>query len=82
MSEQIWKTKGSRVYGDGQSYNCINVVTAERLCNTLNKYYTTHEIINQTSEHYEKLNKQLVQINMTLGILTEELHTLNQMVKQ
>ena len=82
MSEQPYKTQGSRVYGEGQSYNCSNIVTAEQLCQTLNKYHTTKEIITQTSTQYEKLNKQLIQINMTLGILTEELHQLNEMVKQ
>lgn len=75
---QPYKIEGSRVYGQGQSYNCLNKITAEQLCNTLNQYHTTQGIIQQ----YDKINKQLVQINMTLGILTEELHTLNQMVKQ
>lgn len=75
---QPYKIEGSRVYGQGQSYNCTNRITAEQLCNTLNQYYNTQEIIQQ----YDKINKQLIQINLTLGILTEELHTLNKMVKQ
>lgn len=75
---QPYKIEGSRVYGQGQSYNCTNRITAEQLCQTLNQYYNTQEIIQQ----YDKINKQLIQINLTLGILTEELHTLNKMVKQ
>lgn len=75
---QPYKIEGSRVYGQGQSYNCTNKITAEQLCQTLNQYYNTQEVIQQ----YDKINKQLIQINLTLGILTEELHTLNKMVKQ
>ena len=82
MSEQPYKVQGSRVYGEGQSYNCVNIVTAEQLCSTLNKYYSTKEIINQTSTQYDKLNKQLIQINMTLKVLEDEINTLSELVKQ
>jgi hypothetical protein len=82
MSEQPYKVQGSRVYGEGQSYNCTNIVTAEQLCSTLNKYYSTKEIINQTSTQYDKLNKQLIQINMTLKVLEDEINTLSELVKQ
>ena len=82
MSEQPYRVQGSRVYGEGQSYNCINIVTAEQLCSTLNKYYNTKEIINQTSTQYDKLNKQLIQINMTLKVLEDEINTLSELVKQ
>lgn len=78
MSEKPYQVQNTRVYGNGQSYNCLNKITAEQLCNTLNQYHTTQGIIQQ----YDKINKQLVQINMTLGILTEELHALTEMVKQ
>ena len=82
MSEQPYKVQGSRVYGEGQSYNCINIVTAEQLCSTLNKYYSTKELINNTSTQYDKLNKQLIQINMTLKVLEDEINTLSELVKQ
>jgi arsenate reductase-like glutaredoxin family protein len=82
MSEQPYKVQGSRVYGEGQSYNCVNIVTAEQLCSTLNKYYSTKELINNTSTQYDKLNKQLIQINMTLKVLEDEINTLSELVKQ
>ena len=71
MSEQKWRVQGSRVYGEGKSFQCTNKINAIDLCNLLN-----------TTTSYDRLNKQLIQINLTLGILTEELHTLNKMVKQ
>ena len=82
MSEQPYKVQGSRVYGEGQSYNCVNIVTAEQLCSTLNKYYSTKELINNTITQYDKLNKQLIQINMTLKVLEDEINTLSELVKQ
>jgi hypothetical protein len=82
MSNEPYRIKGTRVYGEGQSYNCVNIVTAEQLCSTLNKYYSTKEIINQTSTQYDKLNKQLIQINMTLKVLEDEINTLSELVKQ
>lgn len=77
-----YRVQGSRVYGEGQSYNCVNIVTAEQLCSTLNKYYSTKELINQTSTQYDKLSKQLIQINMTLKVLEDEINTLSELVKQ
>jgi hypothetical protein len=82
MSEQPYRVQGSRVFGEGQSYNCLNHVTAENLCQTLNKYYVTKQLINETTNQYDKLNKQLVQINMTLKILEDEITTLTELVKQ
>jgi hypothetical protein len=82
MSEQPYRVQGSRVFGEGQSYNCLNHVTAETLCQTLNKYYATKELINETTNQYDKLNKQLVQINMTLKILEDEIQGLTELVKQ
>jgi len=82
MTNEPYRIKGTRVYGEGQSYNCLNHVTAENLCQTLNKYYVTKELINETTTQYDKLNRQLVQINMTLHILEEEITTLTELVKQ
>jgi hypothetical protein len=82
MSNEPYRIKGTRVYGEGQSYNCVNIVTAEQLCSTLNKYYVTKELINETTNQYDKLNRQLVQINMTLKILEDEIQGLTELVKQ
>ena len=82
MSESTYKQKGASVHGNGKRYNLTNVASAIELCNTLNNLTDTAKTQESTSKQYDKINKQLVQINMTLRILTEELHTLNQMVKQ
>lgn len=82
MSNEPYRVQGSRVYGEGQSYNCLNRITAENLCQTLNKYYVTKQLINETTNQYDKLNKQLVQINMTLKILEDEIQGLIKELEQ
>ena len=37
-SNQKWHIQGSRVYGDGWSYNLTNRTDAVQLCTTLNNY--------------------------------------------
>jgi hypothetical protein len=64
MSEKPYQVQNTRVYGQGQSYNCLNKITAEQLCNTLNQYHTTQGIIQQ----YDKINKDYVLLlNRVIG---------------
>lgn len=71
-----WQIQGSRVYGNGQSYNCTNKVTAEQLQATLNHYETILELNNNLDTQFHKITKELIQVNLTLGILNEEIKTL------
>lgn len=71
-----WKIQGSRVYGNGQSYNCTNKITAEQLHNTLTTYEKTVELNKNIEEQFDKITKQIIQVNMTLQILNEEVKTL------
>ena len=79
MSE--YNREGSRVYGNGQSYNCTNNVTATELCNTLNKLSDTIELYNNTTAQLEKISKQCVQIQMSVKILETEVNKLSEMVR-
>ena len=71
-----WKIQGSRVYGNGQSYNCTNKITAEQLHNTLTTYEKTVQLNKNIEEQFDKITKQIIQVNMTLQILNEEVKTL------
>ena len=77
-----WKIQGSRVYGNGQSYNCHNRVTAIQLQNTLNNYEKNYQTSMQTTEQYDKITKQLIQIEMSMKILEHEIQTLQQLVAE
>lgn len=75
-SESTYRVQGSRVYGNGQSYNVTNRVTAEQLANTLNQYEKTVRLNNNIDQQYDRIQKQLIQVNMTLNILNTEIKTL------
>lgn len=86
MSEK-WNLQGSRVYGDGKSYNCTNIVTAKDLQGTLNQYEKTiqhyNEIQAQNLEIEAKLDriqKTIIQLQLTCGIMNEELKKLQGMI--
>ena len=71
-----WKIQGSRVYGNGQSYNCTNRVTAEQLHNTLTTYEKTTELNKNIEQQFDKLTRQVIQVQMTLKILDDEINNL------
>jgi len=73
-----WHIQGSRVYskGEGKSYNCTNKITANDLYNTLTTYETTHTLNKNIEQQYDRITKQIIQIQLSLGILTEEIQKL------
>lgn len=77
-----YTVKKKNIYYTVGRYRLDNKQDAEHLCQTLNDLTTATHSTKDTDKKLDKINKQLIQINLTLGILTEELHTLNKMVKQ
>lgn len=67
MNESTYKVQGSRVYGNGWSYNLTNTKDAERLCNTLNTLTTTLTLNKNTEKQYDKLTKQIIALQMDLS---------------
>ena len=78
---ETYKCQGSRVYGDGASYNCTNNVTATELCNKLNNLTETITLYNNTTQQLEKISKQCIQIQMSVKILETEVNKLSEMVQ-
>ena len=79
MSE--WKQQGSRVYGEGMSFNCTNIATAKDLYNTLNNYEKTIENIQSTSEQLYEIQKQLTHIQMKLTNLTKDITKIKEVLQ-
>ena len=78
MSEDLYKCQGSRVYGNGESFNVTNNVTAKTLCNLLNTYDKT----SNTTVQLDKIEKQMVEVKMTLKILEDDINKLYRLVKE
>lgn len=86
MSEK-WNITGSRVHGQGQSYNCTNKITATQLQSTLNTYENTIQQYETQIQQYneieaklDKIQKTIIQLQLTAGIMTEELQKLHKEV--
>lgn len=79
MSE--WKITDNRVHGNGQSYNCQNRITAEQLQKTLTDYENIKTEHHETEQKLDKITKILIQLQLTNGILTEELQTLKEVIQ-
>ena len=71
-----YKVKVSRVYGNGYSYNLTNQHDAERLCQTLNELENAVQLHKNIEEQFDKITKQIIQVNMTLQILNDEVKRL------
>ena len=83
MSDRVnqpkWNIQGSRVYGNGFSYNLTSRIDAERLVTTLNKYETEITNLskqNTTSRNIEAIDKQLKQVLMDMEILKHDIDVL------
>jgi hypothetical protein len=79
-----WKIQGSRVYGNGQSYNCTNKVTAQQLHNTLTNYQTRiteqdSEI--QTTTNLHKIRQQLIALQMDITQIQNDLDKIKELIQ-
>ena len=76
MSE--YKIQGSRVYGNGHSYNCTNKVTALELCNLLNTYEKTATEYKEIDSKLDKVQRTIISLQMSVSIISDELQKLHE----
>lgn len=81
MNQPKWNIKNTRVYGDGKSFNCTNKITAETLYCTLTDYEKQINYTETTTTQFDRITKQLIQINLTLNILKHEVDKLGEMIQ-
>ena len=76
-----WHIKGSRVYGQNYSYNLNNKVDATKLYETLNHYEEISRLNKNIEQQYDKITKQIIQLKLSIGTLTEEINTLQEEIQ-
>ena len=81
MSEIITRNRQYLVKSDYGSYLINNKKTAEQLQQTLTDYENIKQEQNITEQKLDKITKILIQLQLTNGILTEELQTLKEVIK-
>ena len=77
-----WLRQGARVYsnGAGKSFNCVNIATAKDLHTILTNYEKTYQLNRNIEEQYDRITKQIIQLKLTIGTLTEEINTLQEAI--
>ena len=78
-----WLRNGARVYsnGAGKSFNCVNIATAKDLHTILTNYENNHILNTNIQNQYDKITKQIIQLKLTIGTLTEEINTLHETIQ-
>jgi len=77
-----YRIQGSRVYGNGQSFNCTNKVTAQDLCNTLNQYQKCTTEYEAIEKKLDRIQKTIISLQMSTSIMSNELQKLHEEVIQ
>ena len=59
-----------------RSYNMTSKIDAENLYNTLTTYHKTQTLNQNIEKQYDNIIKQIIQLKLSISILTEEVQTL------
>ena len=81
MSEIIQKNRQFLVKSTYGTYPINNRKTAEQLQKTLTDYENIKNEHHETEQKLDKITKILIQLQLTNGILTEELQTLKEVIQ-
>jgi hypothetical protein len=63
-----------------RSYNMTSKIDAENLYNTLTTYHQTTTLNQNIETQYDNITKQIIQLKMSISILTEEVQTLEESI--
>ena len=81
MSESKWKINGSRVYGNGKSFNCTNKVTAEQLYCTLTEYEKTLQLTKNTEQKLDNITRSIITLQMDLSNIQDTVNRIKEALK-
>ena len=76
-----WKIQGSRVYGNGRSFNCTNKITAEQLYCTLTEYEKAITLYENTETKLDNITKGIIAIQMDLSNVQDTVNTLKKEIQ-
>ena len=64
------------------SYNLTNKHDAKILCQTLNQSYTILDTYRNIETQYDNITKQIIQLKLTVNILTDEINHLQEVIQE
>ena len=74
----MYEIDGTRVYGNGKSFNCLNKVTAIELQGLLNDYERTSVQFRDIDGKLDKVQKSVISLQMSVSIISDELQKLHE----
>lgn len=80
-SESTYKISGSRVYGEGKSYNLTNRVTAIQLYEQLNTLTNIKNTSTNIDTKLDQITKQIIQMKLSINTLQAEIEHLQELMK-
>ena len=72
-----YEVKKRNIYYCVGRYRLDNKQDAEHLCQTLNKLTEATQTTNETDKKLDKIQKKVIQLQLTAGIMVEELDQLH-----
>ena len=81
MSKIIERNKMYLVQSQQGTYSFNNRKTAEKLNKQLNTYEKQHKLNNNIEQQHDKITRQIIQLKLTIGTLTEEIQTLEEQIQ-
>lgn len=79
-----WQKQNSRVYGQGQSYNLTNKITATELHQTLTQYENTIQNLQKQIQHekqHQKLQQHIIALQMDLKVVQNDLDKIKEILQ-
>ena len=81
MSEIKQQGKYYIVQSQQGTYSFNNKKTAEQLNKQLNQYEKQPKLNNNIEQQHDKITRQIIQLKLTIGTLTEEIQTLEEQIQ-
>lgn len=82
MSTLIKRNKTYIIKSQFGTYKFNNLKTAQQLHNTLNTYEKTVQLHKNIDEQFDRIQKQLIQTNLSLNILKDDMEKLTTQLQQ
>ena len=84
MKTEPYSIKGTLVkdHIHHKSYNMTSKIDAENLYNTLTTYHKIHILNKNIETQYDNITKQIIQLKLTVNILSDEINHLQEVIQE
>ena len=81
VNQPKWSIQGSRVYGNGRSFNCTNNITATQLQNILNQYEKDLQLQKDIGKQFDNITRQIIALQMDLSNVQDTVNKIKEAIE-